>query len=114
MSLAKRFEPEIVRSIASGAIGAAYAAIGTAFTNPVRILFVQNLTDATLMFSFTGIAGQDHFPLPANGFLLLDVTANKTLDHGFFISEGWIIYVREIVAPTSGTVYVSAFGGTTA
>lgn len=111
MSLAKRFNPETVRSLGSGLIVAGYTKIGTAFSSPVRILFVQNLTDANLMFSFDGV--NDHFPLPSNGFLLLDVTANKTLEHGFFISEGWLVYVKQLGAPMSGTVYVSAFSGAT-
>lgn len=109
MSLAIRLLPETLRSLAFGSIGAAYMGIGTAFDKPIRIIFIQNLTDTLLMFSFEGV--NDHFPLPTNGFMLLDVTANKTREQGYYVSEGTRIYVKEIVTPTSGTVYVSAFSG---
>ena len=110
MSLAIKLLPETVRTLAAGAIGPAYMGIGTAFDHPVRIILVQNLTDESMMFSFDGV--NDHFPLPSNGFLLLDVTTNKTeRSGGFFIAEGTRLYVREIVAPTSGDVYVSVFYG---
>jgi hypothetical protein len=111
MSLAIRMLPEPVRSLAFGSISGTYAGIGTSFSNAIRIIFVQNLTDSTLMFSLNGI--DDHFPLPANGFLLLDVTANKTLPQGAFIAEGTRIYVKEVGAPSMGNVYVSTFYGTT-
>jgi len=109
MSVAIRLIPETVRELAFGSIGVAYAGIGTALDRPIRILFVQNLTDTLLMFSLDGV--NDHFPLDTNGFLLLDVTANKTIDTGCFIAEGTRIYVQEVVSPTTGSVYVSAFHG---
>jgi hypothetical protein len=101
--------PEPVRSLAFGSISAAYMPIGTSFANPVRIFFIQNLTDALLMFSFNGI--DDNFPLPPSSFLLLDVTANRTVSQGFYIAEGTFIYVKEIGTPTLGSVYVSVFYG---
>jgi len=110
VSLSIRFVPEALRSIAFGSIGAAYMGVGTAFDNPVRILFIQNLTDAGLTFSFDGV--NDHFVLPDNGFLLLDVSANKTNERGFFVAEGQRIYVKELGTPTTGSVYLSAFYGT--
>lgn len=107
-----RLLPETVRTIAAGAIGVAYSGIGTAFDHPIRIIMIQNLTDQTVMFSFNGV--DDHVPLPSNGFLLLDVTTNKASSGGaFYIAEGTRIYVREIVSPTSGDVYVSVFYGHT-
>jgi len=110
MSLSIRFVPDTLRSLAFGSIGAAYMGIGTAFDKPMRIIFIQNLTDAELMFSFDGV--DDHFALPDNGFLLLDVSANKTNERGFFVAEGQRIYVKEIGSPSTGTVYLSAFYGT--
>lgn len=108
--LAIRIQAEPVRSQVSAAIGAPYLAIGTPFTEAVRILFIQNLTDATVMFSLDGV--EDHFPLPSNGFLLLDVTSNATIPQGAFIAKGTVVYVKqEGAAPTSGAVYVSTFYG---
>jgi len=111
MSLAIRILAEPVRSLAFGSISGTYAGIGASFSHAIRIIFIQNLTDETLMFSLNGI--DDHFPLPANGFLLLDVTANKTLAQGAFLAEGTRVYVKEIASPSTGSVYVSVFYGTT-
>ena len=104
-----RLAAETIRSLAFGSIGAAYAGVGTRFDNPVRIFFTQNLTDKSLMFSLDGV--NDHFALPAGGFLLLDVTGNKANAQGFYIAEGSRLYVKEIVTPTSGSVYLSLFYG---
>ena len=112
MSLAIRLMPETVRSAAFGVIGAAYVGMGTAMTRPIRIFMVQNLTDASVMVSFDGV--HDHFPLEAHGYLLLDITSNKTITQVFFLAEGQHIYVRRLapaVAPTVGAVYLTTFYG---
>lgn len=109
MSLAVRLFPEPVRSLAFGSIIAGYTAIGTPFINPSRVFFLQNLTDATLMFSFDGV--NDNFPLPASGYILIDVTTNKTVSVGCFFAQGTVIYVKRIGIPTSGSVYLSTFYG---
>jgi len=110
-SQAIRLVPESVRSLAFGSIGAGYTGIGTSITNPVRILHIQNLTDAELMFSYDGV--NDHFPLPTNGFLLLDITANKSREQGYYLAEGTRIYVKEVGTPTTGNVYVCVYYGST-
>jgi len=110
-SLSVRLFPEPLRTLAFGAIGAGYMGVGTAFANPCRLIFIQNLTDALLMFSMDGMI--DHFPLPSNGFLLLDISANRNNPQGaLYISEGTRIYVKDTgVAPTMGAVYVTVFYG---
>lgn len=107
MAQSRRMLAQPIRTLAFGSIGASYAAIGNAMNFMVRILLIQNLTDADLMFSFTG--NTDHIALPAGGFVLLDLTANQIPDSGFFVSEGTILYVKQIDVPTTGSVYVSAF-----
>src|SRR5215472_16971227 len=107
-SLAIRITPETLRSLAFGSISGAYMGIGTPFIAPSRIFHVQNLTDVQMTFSLDGIT--DHFVLPSQGFLLLDLTANKTNAQGAFIAEGVRVYVKESAgAPTSGSVYVTSF-----
>lgn len=108
--LSLRLFPEPVRTVDFSSLSGSYIGVGTSFDHPIRIIFVQNLTDQTLMFSFNGI--DDHFPLPEMGFLLLDVTANKAVSQGYYIQEGQRLYVRELgAAATSGSVYVSTFYG---
>lgn len=104
-----RLVPEAVRSLAFGSIGVGYMGIGTEINNPVRILRIQNLTNALLMFSYDGI--NDHEPLASNSFLLLDITANKSRDQGYYLAEGTRIYVKRDGTPTDGSVYVTVYYG---
>ena len=100
LALRMAFEP--LRSLAFGSIGAAYMGVGTPIQHPARQFLVQNLTDASLLFSFDGV--NDHFRLPANGFWLNDNTANRSVSQGFFLDEGTRLYVKQDGVPTSGTV----------
>ena len=110
MSLAIRLVPETVRTLGFAAIGAGFIGIGTTMIRPIRILVLQNITDAILMFSFDGI--NDHLPLAANTYMILDITANKTISQGFFLAEGQRIYCRHMgVAPTTGSTYLTTFYG---
>lgn len=109
MSVSVRAKFEAARSLAHGSIGAVYTGIGDAIIKPIRILIIQNLTDAPMMFSFDGV--NDHLPFSANGYLLIDLSANKTTSTGFYLPEGTRIYVKQISAPSSGSVYVSTIYG---
>ena len=104
-----RLMVEPVRSLGFASIGAGYMGVGTAISNPARILRIQNLTNALLMISYDGV--NDHEAIAPNSFLLLDITANKTREQGYFLSEGTRVHVKEIDAPTSGSVYVSVYYG---
>lgn len=119
MALAIRMLAEPVRFLDAADVAVTYRALDQAgavpattggVNHPIRTWFVNNLTDATLMFSLDGI--NDHFPLPANGFFVFDITGNKTSNGGaFYFSEGDALYVRQIAAPTTGTAYFSVFYG---
>lgn len=107
-NLAVRLLPETLRTLAFGAISGTYAGIGTAFLNPIRLIYIVNTTDVLLTFSFDGVNA--HFVIPSQAFLLLDVTSNMTLTGGALsISQGTRIYVEG--APTLGSVYLSVFYG---
>jgi hypothetical protein len=109
-SFSVRLKAETLRSLAFGSIGSSYMGIGTTFDHPIRLIHVQNLTNQTLIYSLDGI--NDHFVLPASGFILLDITANKTREQGWYISQGTRLYAKEdSVTPTSGSTYLSAFYG---
>lgn len=111
-NLAIRVMPETVRTVAFGSISGTYTGIGTSFANPVHWFMIQNLTDASVMVSWDGI--NDHFPLPSNGYVIMDVTANKTQTGGaFYIAQGTRFYVKQLgaVAASSGSVYLSIFYG---
>ena len=107
--LSIRLRAEPCRSLAFGSIGAAYAGIGTAVANPVRAFLIQNLTNAAVWISFDGV--NDHFPLMTSGYLMLDISANKTQDTGFYLAEGDRLYCKRLGGPSSGSVYFTAFYG---
>ena len=110
MSFVVRLLSEEVRSLAFGSIAAGYTGVGTVLNHPARMIVIQNFTDAPVMFSFDGVT--DHLPLVANGYMILDVTANKTRESGFFLSEGDRLYVKQLTgAPTTGSVYFTVFYG---
>lgn len=108
-SLAVRLLVEPVRTLAFGAIGAGYAGVGTAITHPARMIYIANLTDESLMFSFDGI--NDHFPLITGGYMILDISSNKTASQHFYLAEGDRLYVKQIGVPTTGSVYFTVFYG---
>lgn len=109
-SLSIRVLAEPLRSLAFGSIGASYMGVGSAFDHPIRLLYAQNLTDVAMLFSFDGI--NDHWILPTQGYMILDLTSNKTREQGWYVSEGTRIYIKELaVSPTLGDVYISAFYG---
>ncbi len=110
-NLAVRVMPETVRSVDFTQISGTYIGIGSAFENPVHWFMVQNLSDQAIMISWDGV--NDHFPLAANGYVIMDVASNKTLTAGsFMIAQGTRFYVKELVTPLgSGSVYLSIFCG---
>ena len=116
-----RLMADTLRTLEYCAISGTYMGIGTGFTKPIRLLYVQNLTDVILVFSLDGI--NDHFPLVRDGYMILDITTNKSRDGGWFIAEGQRLYVKTYnltpicdpgsmaTSPSSGAVCVSAFYG---
>ena len=97
---------ETLRSLAFGSISGTYAAVGVAFSAPISLIQLQNLTDTSMYFSLDGI--NDHFILVANSSLVLDITGNHAADdNGLYFAKGCIVYVKQVTAPASGSVYVS-------
>ncbi len=109
MSIGKQLRAEVARSLPFGSIVAGYAAIGSATTKPSSIIHVQNFTNADIWISYDGI--NDHFPLAAGAFMLLDITTNHPTEGGLFLSTGTQFYTKRIGTPTSGSVYVSLYYG---
>lgn len=102
-SKAARFETQ--RELAFGSIGASYAVVGSTFYYPIRLLIVQNLTDATLQFSSNGTV--DHFPLASGDKMVLDISTNDNSEVPWALPANQGIYCKTLGTPTSGSVYVS-------
>ena len=109
-ALSIRVLPEPVRVLAFGGISGAYAVVGTPLVNPSRMIIFQNFTDGDMMISFDGV--NDQLPVAKNGFVLLDVTSNRTgMVQGFYIAQNTQFYVKQISAPTTGSFYITSFYG---
>ena len=93
---------EDIRSLAAGSVVAGYTAVGSAFAFPINCIVIQNLTDATVMFSISGGAASDKLPLAANGMIVLDLSAN-----GGYFPKGTVVSVKRVGTPTTGNIYVS-------
>lgn len=105
---ATRLIVDPVHSLAAGSIGAAYMGIGPAFDHSGRMVFVNNLTDDVLTFSYDGV--NDHFILPVYTSLLLTVDWNRDdVDDYLALPLGGRLYVKYNYVPTGGSVYVTYF-----
>lgn len=102
--------PNLVLGLAAASIIVGYTSVGK-LPNSSRIINFQNLTDQDVMVSFDGF--NDHFPVPARSFVLLDITSNRTQPNAAFMclvdQEFWVR--RLSGAPTTGEFWVSSFYG---
>lgn len=110
-NLASRMGYEPERTMASGAIIAGYTLMGALFTHPIRILVLQNNTNAGVSFSLDGI--NTLITLQPGVDIVLDITANRTNNPaGFMTPINWGVYAKlEIGAATTGSIYASAIYG---
>lgn len=101
--------PEELRSLAFGSITSAYGDLGSSFIQPSVIFHIQNNTNAGMLVSFRD--GIDHEFIAAGGFLLLDVSTNRSnLAETRNFAQGTQIQVKaESTLPTSGSVYLSTY-----
>jgi|ERR1700733_405648 len=105
-----RLVPQTLRTVAFGGLTINYNPLGTPLDAAASIILLQNNTDASVVFSLDGV--NDHFFLPTDGFLVLDLTTNKSLDQGAFIAKGTQFYVRLLfAAATTNAVYLSVMSG---
>jgi hypothetical protein len=108
MSLAIKIRPEPVRTRDFSTISNVFMGIGTVFTEPVRILFIQNHTNQLLAFSFDGV--NTNFVLAQDDYLLLDATWNRDGRwQGCFVRESRVYVKYPGAAPSMGAVYVTSF-----
>lgn len=110
---AKRAYFDTLRSLDFVGISGAYAAVGSVFTVSPRIICITNDTDAGMIFSIDDNNVDGNLYLPKGTFKLFDVTANVNpfKDDNFVISVGTIFYVKQVVAPGSGAVYIEIIYG---
>jgi hypothetical protein len=106
MAYLQKLLPEALESVAFGSITTSYTTLAT-LAHPTRIVRIVNNTNGLLLISWNGDASTDNDVLPANSFVLYDVTANKVEDDGCFLAKGVIFSVKYSgSAPTSGSIYL--------
>jgi len=110
MAYGTRVKVDPIRELDFGDISGTYASVGTPMTDHVRIISLNNGCDQELYVSFDGT--NNHFRLPANSFVLLDLSSNKIREDGLFLSVGTQIYVKEVSASVaSGSFWVTVIYG---
>lgn len=110
LAVRAKFEP--IRSVAFDAVSGNFLAVGSALTNPARIVILYNMIDVPMFFSIDGV--DNHIVLDTNGSFVFDITSNKAVAGGLFLAEGTTIYTRQVDVldtPTEGSVYVSVCYG---
>lgn len=101
---------DTIRSLGFASISGTYATVGTAFTEPVRLICFTNGTDGDIFLSDDGV--NNKLFIPAGAFKLFDLATNR-----FNICQYWVMpvgtqwYVKQSTAPTRGAVYIEALWG---
>lgn len=105
---AKKVYFDTLRSLGFASISGTYAAVGSAFTVEPRIICITNKTQGDMIFSVDNANSSGNLFVPAGTFKLFDLTANLIpgKDDSFVIAQGTQFYVKQVTAPTSGSVYI--------
>lgn len=111
--MAKRAYLDTLRSLGFAGISGTYAAVGTAFTVRPRIICITNNTAGDMIFSDDSGNATGKLFLKAGSFKLFDVTGNINghIDDSFVFAEGTVMYVKQVTAPVSGSVYIELIYG---
>lgn len=100
-----------LRSLASGGISAAYAAVGTPATRPIRAFSISNNTEGDMIFSDDDTVPEGKWFVAAGSFNKWDIQSNMNaqFDDKYVLPIGTQFYVKQLEAPGSGAVYIEIF-----
>lgn len=99
-----------IQSLGFASIGVPYMGIGPKLDHSARMIYVSNLTDGLLLFSFNGV--DDHFLVPGYSSILLTFDINcEDKSEYFQLSSESRLYVKQIIAPSFGAVYLTLLRG---
>lgn len=104
------FSPLALRSVTGVTLAnpLLFYAIGDPLERPARIIKIDNTCNEDVFISMNAV--QPWCIIPGGSFLLLDLSTNDTSVEGFMIAEGAQFWAQALVAPTEGSVYVTAIG----
>lgn len=102
-----------LREVAFGAIGAAYAALGSSLSENSRIISIFNSTDQDVYITDDPTFVKDKIRLASGTGQVLDLNANKIDTDGLMIRKGRQFYIKHTgVAPTVGNAWLqNVYGG---
>ena len=97
------------RTLGFASISGTFATVGTALSHRWRAVRISNHTDGDMIFSVD--ATNNNFFVPANSFVLYDITTNTDSDASepLLITPRTQFYVKQSTAPTQGAVYIEGF-----
>lgn len=96
---------EALRTLDYTGISASYAAVGTKFANPIRLICITNNTDGDMFFSTDG--NTDMLFVAAGSFKLFDLNTNRqNSDQVWVLQKGTQFYVKQSTAATQKSVYI--------
>lgn len=97
-----------LRSIAAAGISAAYAAIGTPSTHPIRGICITNNTQGDMILSLDNTDAAGQLFVAKGSYKLWDIQANMNaqFDDCYMLPVGTQVYVKQNTAPVSGDVWV--------
>lgn len=107
MVFSRKAVSDTLRTLAIASISGTYAAVGSAFTHPARMLRLINNTDGDMIFSTDGT--NDMCFVPLTSFVLYDLSSNGNPQQGFSplaLPKGTQFYVKQSSVPTTGAVYI--------
>lgn len=98
--------PDTLKSVTFSSITDSYANLGSALTNPWRILMLKNTTDKTIFISEDG--SNDHYELPAGTTESYDLQANAVSGEICLKKVGTQFQIKGVSGdlPTSGKVII--------
>ena len=106
-SLSTVILPDTLRSIDSSTFTGSYQAVGTPLTNGARIIKFTNLSGAIVTLSWDGVNA--HEVLPANSFVLIDISAARENAQFLEVQQGTQFYVK--ASSSTGLFYISCYYG---
>ena len=111
--MAKKVYFDNLRTLGHAAISGSYAPVGAALTVTPRIICITNNTDGDMIFSVDSSNAVGNLFLAKGSFKLFDLTSNMNphYDDTFEMAVGTYMYVKEVTAPTLGSVYVEYIYG---
>ena|ERR1044071_3120524 len=103
-SRGSRIFPGVLQSIASSEVTSSYQVLGT-FSFPARLFKITNNSDEDVTISWDGT--HDHEYVPAGGFVLIDIAANREVSDIFDAMLGTTLYAKGTAG--TGNVYLSYY-----